>query len=57
MTMEKLIKLNEQDIIQALADLYNVDRDRVCLIIRNRTEGYGPTERQVPEVSASIREE
>lgn len=55
--MERFIKLNEQDIIQALADHYNVDRDRVRLKIESRWEGYGPTEHQVPTVSAIIQEE
>ncbi len=55
--MEQFRKLNEQDIIQALADHYNVDRDRVRLKIENRWEGHGPTEHKVPTASAIIREE
>ena len=54
--MEKLLKLNKNDIIQALADHFNVDRANVCLTITNKTEGCGPTEHQVPEVSAVIKE-
>ena len=55
-SMEKLFRLNEQDIIQALADHFNVDRANVCLTIKSKTEGYGPTEHQVSEVSAVIKE-
>lgn len=49
--MEKILRLNEQDIIQALAD-----RAKVNLTVKIRTEGYGPTEHQFPEVSAVIKE-
>lgn len=49
--MEKILRLNEQDIIQAL-----VDRAKVNLTVKIRTEGYGPTEHQFPEVSAVIKE-
>ena len=52
--MEKILRLNEQDIIQALADHFNVDRAKVNLTVKIRTEGYGPTEHQFPEVSAVI---
>lgn len=55
--MEKFIKLDEQDIIQVFANHFHVDRAKICLKIENRTEGYGPTERQVPSVSAIIQEE
>lgn len=54
--MEKLLRLDEQDIIQVLADHFDVDRANVCLTIKSKTEGYGPTEHQVPEVSAVIKE-
>lgn len=54
--MEKLLRLNEQDIIQALADHFNVDCTKVNLMVKNKTEGYGPTEHQFPEVSAVIKE-
>ena len=54
--MEKILRLNEQDIIQALADHFNVDRAKVNLTVKIRTEGYGPTEHQFPEVSAVIKE-
>ena len=54
--MEKIFRLNEQDIIQVLAEHFNVDRANVCLIIKSKTEGYGPTEHQVPKVSAVIKE-
>lgn len=49
-------KWNEQDIVQALADHFNVDRAKVNLTVKIRTEGYGPTEHQFPEVSAVIKE-
>ena len=52
----KILRLNEQDIIQALADHFNVDRAKVNLTVKIRTEGYGPTEHQFPEVSAVIKE-
>lgn len=42
--------------IQALADHFNVDRAKVNLTVKIRTEGYGPTEHQFPEVSAVIKE-
>lgn len=48
--MEKILRLNEQDIIQALADHFNVDRAKVNLTVKIRTEGYGPTEHQFSEV-------
>ena len=54
--MEKILRLNEQDIVQALADHFNVDRAKVNLTVKIRTEGYGPTEHQFPEVSADIKE-
>ena len=54
--MEKILRLNEQDIVQALADHFNVDRAKVNLTVKIRTEGYGPTEHQFPEVSAVIKE-
>lgn len=54
--MEKLLKLDGNDIIQVLADHFNVDRGKVCLTIKSKTEGYGPTEHQVLEVSAVIKE-
>lgn len=54
--MEKLLRLDEQDIIQALADHFNVNRANVNLTVRMKTEGYGPTEHQFPEVSAVIKE-
>lgn len=54
--MEKILRLNEQDIIQALADHFNVDRAKVNLTVKIRTGGYGPTEHQFPEVSAVIKE-
>ena len=53
--MEKILRLNEQDIVQALADHFNVDRAKVNLTVKIRTEGYGPTEHQFPEVSAVIK--
>ena len=53
--MEKLFRLNEQDIIQVLAKHFNVDRTNVCLTIKSKTEGYGPTEHQVSEVNAVIK--
>lgn len=34
----------------------NVDRAKVNLTVKIRTEGYGPTEHQFPEVSADIKE-
>ena len=55
-SMEKLICLNDQDIIQVLAKHFNVDRTNVCLTIKSKTEGYGPTEHQVSEVNAVIKE-
>ena len=54
--MEKRLRLNEQDIVQALADHFNVDRAKVNLTVKIMTEGYGPTEHQFPEVSADIKE-
>lgn len=54
--MEKLLRLDDQDIVQALADHFNVDRAKVFLTITNQTEGYGPTEHQFPKVSAVIKE-
>ena len=41
--MEKILRLNEQDIVQALADHFNVDRAKVNLTVKIRTEGYGPS--------------
>jgi hypothetical protein len=54
--MEKLLRLDEQYIIQVLADHFDVGRANVCLTIKSKTEGYGPTEHQVSEVSAVIKE-
>lgn len=54
--MEKLLKLDGNDIIQVLADHFNVDRANVCLTIKVETEGYGPAEHQVPKVNAVIKE-
>lgn len=47
---------NDANIVQALADHFNVDRAKVNLTVKIRTEGYGPTEHQFPEVSADIKE-
>ena len=54
--MEKLLRLDDQDIIQVLADHFNMDRANVNLTVKMETEGYGPTEHQFPEVSAVIKE-
>mgnify|MGYP000091693751 CR=1 FL=1 len=54
--MEKLLRLNDQDIIQALADHFNVDRAKVNLTVKIKARGYEPIEDQVPEVSAVIKE-
>lgn len=54
--MEKLLRLNDQDIIQALADHFNVDRTKVNLMVKIKARGYEPIEDQVPEVSAVIKE-
>lgn len=55
-SMEKLLRLNDQDIIQALADHFNVDRAKVNLTVKIKARGYEPIEDQVPEVSAVIKE-
>lgn len=34
--MEKLLRLDEQDIIQVLADHFDVDRANVCLTIKTK---------------------
>ena len=47
---------NNQDIIQALADHFNVDRTKVNLMVKIKARGYEPIEDQVPEVSAVIKE-
>ncbi len=54
--MEKLIKLNEHDILQALADHFDVDCAKVSLKIEKQWEGYGPTEHQALKISATIKE-
>lgn len=43
-------------IYEECADHFNVDRAKVNLTVKIRTEGYGPTEHQFPEVSAVIKE-
>ena len=52
--MEKLIKLNERDIIQVIADHFDVDRNHVCLKIDRTWEGYGPAEHEVYKISAFV---
>lgn len=54
--MKKLIELDKDDIIQALADHFNVNRSKISLKITFKTEGYGPNEHQVPEVNVIVQE-
>lgn len=55
--MEKIIRLDEYDIIQIIANSFNVDQDKVDLEIVTNWEGYGPIEKQVRRVKVTIKED
>lgn len=53
--MEKIIRLDEDDIIQIIANSFNVDQDKVDLKIVTNWEGYGPMEKQVHRARVTIK--
>lgn len=54
--MDKFIELDGWNIMQALADHFNVDRDKVSLIYEMVWEGSGEDRHQTLKVKAIIRE-
>lgn len=54
--MERLIKLNEWDIVQVIADHYDVGHDKVALKLETTYEGCGPMEQPVCKATAIVRE-
>lgn len=54
--MERIIKLNENDIIQVIANHFDVDRKNVTLTIDVSYEGYGSAEHKVYKASATVKE-
>lgn len=55
--MKKIIRLDEDDIIQIIANSFNVDQDKVDLEIVTNWEGYGPMEKQVHRARVTIKKE
>lgn len=54
--MEKITELNSQDIMQVIADHFNIDVEKVWLKIKARSVGYGCSERDVYDVIAIVKE-
>ena len=52
--MRTVIELTEKDIIQTLANAFDVDIDRVILNYSEVWKGYGQNERKECEISARI---
>ena len=52
--MKTVIELTEKDIIQVIANAFDVDIDRVALKYSEIWKGYGQNERKECEISARI---
>lgn len=55
--MERTFELNENDIINIIAEKFNVSADHVKLHIKIFTEGYGCIEHRKLHLRATIKEE
>ena len=52
--MKKQVVLDKSDIRQQLANIFNVDTDKVQIECFMDVEGYGPGEQLAPNVRATI---
>lgn len=52
--MRTVIELTDKDIIQTIANAFDVDIDRVTLKYSEVLKGYGQNERKECEISATI---